>query len=65
MRIMLTPEMREMRDQVEPYLVNEGLNVKLAPNTPDYIVELDKKFCALLEAEFEKEEQFILASCKE
>lgn len=49
MRISMTEEMLEIRRKIEPYRVVNGLSCELAPNTPDEIKELDKRFKELFE----------------
>lgn len=44
MRLILPSEMNEMWEKIEPYLVVEGLNVKLKEDTPEEIVELHRVF---------------------
>lgn len=54
MRIPYSSEMVEMEKQIRPYLVVNGLEVSLRPDTPDEIIEMDKKLQAMV-SEVEKE----------
>ena len=47
MRIPYSPKMVEMEKQIRPYLVVNGLEVSLSPDTPDEIIEMDKKLQAM------------------
>ena len=49
MRIPYTPEMVEMEKKIKPYLVVDGLKVSLSPDTPEDIVEMDKKLDAMID----------------
>ena len=53
MRLPMTPEMKEMYDKIEPYKVRNGMEVKLADDTPNEIRELDKKFKKLSKQQWE------------
>lgn len=47
MRICDTPEMNAMWEKIEPYLVFEGMEVRLREDTPQEIRELDEKYTEL------------------
>lgn len=52
MRVPFTPEMREMRKQFKPYLVRNGLEIKLAEDTPEEIRKIHDEFYELFDKRY-------------
>lgn len=54
MRLPMTPEMKEIREKIEPYWVMNGLEINVADDAPEEIKELDKRYIELLKRQSEE-----------
>lgn len=54
MRLPITPEMKEIREKIEPYWVMNGLEINVADDAPEEIKELDKHYIELLKKQSEE-----------